>query len=1171
MKVFLGGTVNKSTWRNELIPKLDVDFFNPVVEEWTEKARLQELEERKTCDYLLYVLTPKMTGYYSIAEVTDDSFRRPDRTIFCYLENDDGQKFTIQQQKDLQFLSKKVIKNGAIYLRTLDDIAQFLNSAVTRKKSILKDSEQMFDAFISYGRRHSSAFVANLYDKLLDKGEKVWLDKNNIPLAVDFQDQIDDGIIHSDNFIFVISPHSVKSEYCLKEIMLAKKHGKRIIPILHIEPKDNWHLIHPEIARLNWIYLRQNEDFSIPLEKWKDIDNFNQGFNSILEIFNIEKNYVRFHTLLLHNALKWNREFRKTSNLLTGQDRSEADNWLKRKKFKNPKTETLLAAPCKVTSLQAEYILQSKKNALNLQSEAFISYTPKKSFQLSQIIHSLNHRGISSWEHNIDIPKGADYNKSIHDGIIQADNYLFFINKSILQDEKLESELRIAKKFNKRIIPILLEKIDDNERKKLPWYIRNLNFLNFTDISYRKTQEKIKVSTLEEQKKLTANLENQNRKNDFEKRMDELILILEKDADYIKKHKYILSKALKWKNQNKNQSVLLRGKNLENALTWIDESKLKDIKPVQEQIEYIKASNENKGLIDTDIYISFSPKDFDFANQLNDFLQMSGKNTWFNQETLEGEPIFDPIENNENIQNSENFLFISSPYSVSSKYCLEGLNYAVKLHKRILNLNYLDSEINSLPKALQKIKPINFAKKNFTETFTQLLRNIDVDREYIKQHTKYIRLANEWKEKGKREELLLRGKELILAVEWLNEADNYKGESTNHLIHPMPTPFQKEYIQKSILQEKKEKEEKREHRRRMSALQAEKIKEAEMRIKEQKKSTRRQRILLVFMSIMLIIASISLFIALNQRKIATQNAKKTDSLYNEVIKQKQLVNTSKFQLELALASIDSLQKLLSVSIKNASSIEEAQSIVIEYNQKVEIKKKESGSLLLTEDVPFIKKGNTNIRKEINKIKKETQKMNVDVLRDSVEQLNSQLKGHMKEERKKLKYVKLIAMYSVLAEKEKKLSPKLKESSAYDKLIITKRELDDKIALTLDVIKIRESLLLKRPSNTVIKEDLAINYTNLSWYYLLRNDNIKATKSIHRAKNLANNVRANIYYAYTLLLDDKKKEGLQILDKYANHISPDKYTYKKMYLTQLNTLIKFGIKNKNLKIALRKYQ
>lgn len=39
MKVFLGGTCEGRDWRNELIPKLKCDYFNPVVEEWTEEVK----------------------------------------------------------------------------------------------------------------------------------------------------------------------------------------------------------------------------------------------------------------------------------------------------------------------------------------------------------------------------------------------------------------------------------------------------------------------------------------------------------------------------------------------------------------------------------------------------------------------------------------------------------------------------------------------------------------------------------------------------------------------------------------------------------------------------------------------------------------------------------------------------------------------------------------------------------------------------------------------------------------------------------------------------------------------------------------------------------------------------------------------------------------------------
>lgn len=94
MKVFLGGTCNGSTWREELIPLLGIDYFNPVVEDWTEECMAEERRQREECDYCLYVITPRMAGVYSVAEVVDDSNKRPGNTVFCLLENDwddDGQ------------------------------------------------------------------------------------------------------------------------------------------------------------------------------------------------------------------------------------------------------------------------------------------------------------------------------------------------------------------------------------------------------------------------------------------------------------------------------------------------------------------------------------------------------------------------------------------------------------------------------------------------------------------------------------------------------------------------------------------------------------------------------------------------------------------------------------------------------------------------------------------------------------------------------------------------------------------------------------------------------------------------------------------------------------------------------------------------------------------------
>ena len=54
------------------------------------------------------------------------------------------------------------------------------------------------NAFISYGRADSKAFAAKLNDRLMAAGLTVWFDFEDIPLGVDYQKQIDDGIDQAD-------------------------------------------------------------------------------------------------------------------------------------------------------------------------------------------------------------------------------------------------------------------------------------------------------------------------------------------------------------------------------------------------------------------------------------------------------------------------------------------------------------------------------------------------------------------------------------------------------------------------------------------------------------------------------------------------------------------------------------------------------------------------------------------------------------------------------------------------------------------------------------------------------------------------------------------------------------------------------------------------------------
>lgn len=129
-KVFLGGTCRGFDWRQLIIPKLSIPYFNPKVAdgEWSDDLFQVELEERsQLCSHMLYVITPASKGFYAIAELTEDSIKRPQQTLVCFLmETPDGafdedQKRSIE--KTIQML--KTYHNN-IY-DNLDDVVKALN------------------------------------------------------------------------------------------------------------------------------------------------------------------------------------------------------------------------------------------------------------------------------------------------------------------------------------------------------------------------------------------------------------------------------------------------------------------------------------------------------------------------------------------------------------------------------------------------------------------------------------------------------------------------------------------------------------------------------------------------------------------------------------------------------------------------------------------------------------------------------------------------------------------------------------------------------------------------------------------------------------------------------------------------------------------------------------
>lgn len=313
MKVFLGGTVNKSQWRTGVKEMLNINYFDPVVENWNDAAYERELTERRYCDYLLYVLTPKMTGFYAIAEVTDDSYKRPDRTIYCYLSQDGEDSFSPSQIAEMEQLGQVVLENGGRWLQSLDEVVTFLNT----NTAITQEYDRHYDAFISFARQGNIDFATTIANRLSESGYHIFHDMNDIPMMVENEDYIFTSILKSDNFIYLISPNTVRSEYCNKELEFALKHNKRIIPVLYRDLQYESEMLDGIVAKKTILQAPKQNAPVDPL------------VNDIITIIETDKDYVRKHSEYLFLARRWDLKGRNQADLLYGSERKEAVKWLK--------------------------------------------------------------------------------------------------------------------------------------------------------------------------------------------------------------------------------------------------------------------------------------------------------------------------------------------------------------------------------------------------------------------------------------------------------------------------------------------------------------------------------------------------------------------------------------------------------------------------------------------------------------------------------------------------------------------------------------------------------------------------------------------------------------------------------------------------------------------------
>ncbi len=209
-----------------------------------------------------------------------------------------------------------------------------------------KAASQRSDVFVSYSRKDRE-FVKRLEEELQRRGREAWVDWEGIRPAEEFMQAIFPAIEGTDTFIFVLSPDSVTSEICGKELAHAVSHNKRMIPIM---ARDTDAKAVPEpLAKLNWVFAR-------------DADSFEAAADFLISALDTDLGWVRAHTRLLTRAIEWEANAKSNSFVLRSEDLRAAEQWLAQagaEKERQP------------TALQTEYIIASRKASARRQRIVF--------------------------------------------------------------------------------------------------------------------------------------------------------------------------------------------------------------------------------------------------------------------------------------------------------------------------------------------------------------------------------------------------------------------------------------------------------------------------------------------------------------------------------------------------------------------------------------------------------------------------------------------------------------------------------------------------------------------------------------------------------------------------------------------------------------------------------
>jgi TPR repeat protein len=202
--------------------------------------------------------------------------------------------------------------------------------------------------YISYSRR-DVVLSDRIFTALEQAGFDVLLDRTDIAGGEEWKGRLQAIISEADKLVILVSPDSVQSELCRRDLEFAAQCGKTLVPVLVRDVPLGQ--LPSDLAERNIIFMRNEEEFA-------------RGMQALVVTLKTDFDWVREHTRYLQRATEWDSGGRPANRLLSGDDIAEAKAWVARRPKSAPEPTSLHLDFIRASEEEAEARLSKQRKQL---------------------------------------------------------------------------------------------------------------------------------------------------------------------------------------------------------------------------------------------------------------------------------------------------------------------------------------------------------------------------------------------------------------------------------------------------------------------------------------------------------------------------------------------------------------------------------------------------------------------------------------------------------------------------------------------------------------------------------------------------------------------------------------------------------------------------------------